>query len=98
MVGYNEYQPINLPWLNVIPSHWEVRRNKNIFSETKEEVGHKFSKYTLLSLTINGIIPRDMSGGGKFPASFDSRGYLLALHFHSTLYFQRTYWCLIMFA
>lgn len=71
MVRYNDYQIIDLPWLKEIPAHWDVRRNKNIFTEMKEEVGDRASDYTLLSLTLNGIIPRDMDGGGKFPQSFD---------------------------
>ncbi len=71
MSAYAEYQDINLPWLKAIPAHWEVRRNKNIFTEQKEIVGKKSSNYTLLSLTLNGIVPRDMDGGGKFPESFD---------------------------
>lgn len=71
MNRYSEYKPINLPWLANIPSHWDIRRNKNVFTELKEEVGEKSSAYTLLSLTLSGIIPRDMDGGGKFPASFD---------------------------
>lgn len=36
----------------------------------KEEVGEHSSEYTLLSLTLNGIIPRDMDAGGKFPSDF----------------------------
>lgn len=71
MSGYAEYRGVNLPWLKAIPAHWEVRRNKNIFTEQKEIVGEKSSDYTLLSLTLNGIVPRDMDGGGKFPESFD---------------------------
>lgn len=71
MSGYAEYREVNLPWLKAVPAHWEIRRNKNIFSEQKEIVGERSADYTLLSLTLNGIIPRDMDGGGKFPESFD---------------------------
>lgn len=70
MRAYSDYQMINLPWLKQIPSHWEIRRNKNIFTEMKEEVGERSSEYTLLSLTLKGIIPRDMEAGGKFPSDF----------------------------
>lgn len=70
MSAYTEYQTINLPWLKEIPVHWKVQRNKNIFVEQKEIVGEKSTEYTLLSLTLNGIVPRDMEGGGKFPESF----------------------------
>lgn len=71
MSGYAEYREVNLPWVKAVPAHWEIRRNKNIFTEQKEIVGEKSADYTLLSLTLNGIIPRDMDGGGKFPKSFD---------------------------
>lgn len=71
MNQYSRYQEIGLPWLQKIPAHWEIRRNKNVFIEQKEEVGENSSAYTLLSLTLRGIIPRDMDGGGKFPSSFD---------------------------
>lgn len=71
MSGYAEYREVNLPWLKAVPAHWEIRRNKNIFTEQKEIVGERSADYTLLSLTLNGIVPRDMDGGGKFPESFD---------------------------
>lgn len=70
MKSYSEYKEMNLPWLKTIPAHWEIRRNKNVFTEMKEEVGERSSEYTLLSLTLNGIIPRDMDAGGKFPSDF----------------------------
>ncbi len=68
---YEQYKNINLPWLNEIPYHWDIHRNKNIFTEMKEDVGTDSEQYRLLSLTLNGIIPRDMDGGGKFPGSFE---------------------------
>lgn len=82
MKAYEEYCTINLPWLQQIPAHWEIRKNKNIFTEMKMEVGSNFSDYTLLSLTLRGIIPRDMNGGGKFPESFEKykvvkKGYMV---------------------
>lgn len=82
MSKYNEYCKIDLPWLKEIPKHWKVWRNKNVFSEMKDEVGENSSQYTLLSLTLNGIIPRDLeSGKGKFPEKFDKykivkKGYM----------------------
>lgn len=81
MIGYKQYRAMDLPWLRQIPAHWEIRRNKNIFTEMKSEVGDKSADYILLSLTLNGIIPRDMDGGGKFPESFDKykivkKGYM----------------------
>lgn len=68
---YEKYKTINLPWLSKIPAHWGVHRNKNVFVEQKEEVGQYSDDYRLLSLTLRGIVPRDMDGGGKFPSSFE---------------------------
>ena len=48
MNKYNDYRQIDLPWLKDIPSHWGIRRNKNIFTEMKNEVGEDSDKYTLL--------------------------------------------------
>ena len=82
MNPYSKYKSIELPWLHNIPAHWDVWRNKNIFTEMKDEVGSSSDQYTLLSLTLNGIIPRDVeSGKGKFPESFDKykivkKGYM----------------------
>lgn len=73
MRKYESYQPMGLPWLSQVPQHWSISRNKNVFEESKETVGENFSQYTLLSLTLRGIIPRDVSSGkGKFPQSFDT--------------------------
>lgn len=71
MKQYDEYQAINLPWLKSIPAHWSLNRNKVFLQESKDVVGENSKDYTLLSLTLNGIIPRDISSGkGKFPSDF----------------------------
>ena len=60
-----------LPWLQYIPDRWKLMRNKDFLYEKKEIVGEKSSEYKLLSLTTQGIIPRDVdSGKGKFPSDF----------------------------
>lgn len=72
MRRYEKYRRIGLPWLEYIPYHWQALRNKNVFIEQKEVVGTNSSDYTLLSLTLKGIIPRNIEAGGKFPASFEN--------------------------
>ena len=70
---YESYVGIPLPWLSQMPSHWELLRNKNFLQESKKSVGVDSSDYALLSLTKQGIIPRDVaSGKGKFPKDFDT--------------------------
>ena len=72
MKKYDQYDLIGLPWMEKKPSSWTVTKNKCIFTESKELVGDKSKDYSLLSLTLRGIIPRDIeSGKGKFPQSFD---------------------------
>ena len=33
MNRYLQYKHIELPWLSEIPAHWDIVRNKNVFSE-----------------------------------------------------------------
>ena len=68
MNKYERYKKVNLPWLKEIPNHWEIIRNKNIF---KKSVGNRFQDYKLLSLSLKGVIERNLEAGGKFPANFE---------------------------
>ena len=69
---YDKYKNTDIAWLNKIPSHWTEFPNRYFFTELKNKVGKNSSKYTLLSLTKNGVIIRDLSEmKGKFPAEFD---------------------------
>ena len=59
------------PWIPEVPEHWEEHRCKNVLIETAVEVGDNATDYTLLSLTKNGVIIRDLSEGkGKFPKDY----------------------------
>lgn len=70
---YGEYKKIDLSWLNEVPSHWKITRNKNVMRLRKNVVGDQHDSYTLLSLTLNGIIARDMvNAKGKFPKDFST--------------------------
>ncbi len=64
-------KPSGNNWIGEIPVHWEVERNKNLLVDCKDTVGDDKS-YQLLSLTLNGVIIRDMEAGGKFPAEFNT--------------------------
>lgn len=70
---YDSYQKTGVSWLGDIPAHWELKKNKYLFTEQKSTVGKDSSKYTLLSLSLKGVIARDMENPqGKFPAEFDT--------------------------
>lgn len=61
------------PWINSAPISWKKVRHKNVLTEKKEVVGENHSQYTLLSLTIKGVIIRDTSSGkGKYPSDFST--------------------------
>ena len=70
---YEDFQSTDHKWIGNVPSHWEMRANKYIFSLKKQAVGKRSAEYDLLSLTLRGIIKRDMEDPeGKFPAEFDT--------------------------
>jgi type I restriction enzyme S subunit len=70
---YSSYKDSEAKWLGNIPSHWNTLSNKNIFKLKKNQVGKKSGDYVLLSLTLNGVIKRDMENPqGKFPAEFNT--------------------------
>lgn len=73
MKKYDQYKNSDVEWLGEIPEHWEALSNKFIFKLNKNLVGNKSSEYDLLSLTLNGVIKRDMENPqGKFPAEFNT--------------------------
>lgn len=63
-----------IEWIGEIPQSWDVLPNKYIMKKTKE-LCLKYSGQAILSLTMNGVIERDLGAGGKMPSSFD--GYQL---------------------
>lgn len=74
--GLNPAAPMKdsgIDWIGQIPAHWENMPNKYLFRLKKDTVGKRSAEYDLLSLTLRGIIKRDMENPeGKFPAEFDT--------------------------
>ncbi len=70
---YEKYQDAGVQWLDTIPQEWKMLRNQSQFNVVRNIVNEHSGDFVLLSLTLKGIIPRDVeSGKGKFPESFDS--------------------------
>ncbi len=69
---YGDYREPVGSWLGEIPSSWEIQRVKAALLLRKTSVGRFASKHVLLSLTLKGVIERDLGGGGKFPADFST--------------------------
>lgn len=73
MQKYSKYKDSGVKWLGEIPSHWEVLAIKHVLKLKKNIVGKQSSQFDLLSLTLKGVVKRDMENPeGKFPASFDA--------------------------
>lgn len=73
MRRYESYKDSGVEWLGEVPSHWNLIPNKYIFKLRKNVVGKRSSEYDLLSLSLKGVIKRDMANPeGKFPAEFDT--------------------------
>jgi len=72
MDRYEDYQEVDSYWYNQVPSYWEKTKNKYVFCQEKYVVGEDWENFTLLTMGKSGVKPRDMDGGGKFPASFEN--------------------------
>lgn len=60
----------DIKWADKIPEHWEVIPNKYLMKKIKN-ICPKYTDEKILSLTMNGVIIRDLDAGGKIPTSFD---------------------------
>lgn len=69
---YDSYKHSGVEWLGEIPEHWELLANKYVFKLKKNQVGKNSDNYDLLSLTLRGIVIRNIEDGGKFPAEYDT--------------------------
>lgn len=65
-----EMKDSGIEWVGDIPSHWNVLANKYVMSKIKD-IKSLYEGEDILSLTVNGVIIRDLDAGGKMPASFN---------------------------
>ena len=59
-----------IEWAEKVPAHWKVMQNKYIMKKIKN-ICPVYNGEDILSLTMNGVIVRDLDAGGKMPASFN---------------------------
>lgn len=59
-----------IEWVGEVPEHWNVMPNKYVMHKIKH-INPVYHGENILSLTMNGVIVRDLDAGGKMPASFD---------------------------
>lgn len=65
-----EMKDSGIAWVGAVPSNWGIMANKYLMKKIKV-VKPAYEDEDILSLTVNGVIVRDLEAGGKMPASFD---------------------------
>ena len=70
MNRYPEYKASVVDWIGEIPRHWKIVRGKFILSH-KKEINSDFQCNNLLSLTLYGVLKKDMnSTEGLIPSDY----------------------------
>lgn len=65
-----EMKDSGIEWVGQMPLAWDVVPNKYLMYKVKN-ICPVYNGEDILSLTTNGVIIRDLNGGGKMPTSFD---------------------------
>ncbi len=67
------FKDSGIEWLGEIPEYWKLIKCKNFFVLKSIPIGDLWNKTKLLSLTLNGVIERDINNPeGKFPSDFST--------------------------
>lgn len=64
-----------IEWIGNIPAHWQVIPHKYVMHKEKNICEH-YNGEDIISLTMNGVIVRDLTAGGKMPTTFDGYQYV----------------------
>lgn len=59
-----------ITWCGQIPNNWDVMPNKYVMYK-KKELCPVYNGEDILSLTMDGVVVRNLEAGGKMPATFD---------------------------
>jgi len=59
-----------IEWIGAIPDNWATSRHKYVMHKDKAICEH-YNGEDIISLTMNGVIVRDLNAGGKMPTTFD---------------------------
>ena len=65
-----EMKDSGIAWIGDIPESWKIQRYKHIMHKEKSLCEH-YNGEDIISLTMNGVIIRDLDAGGKMPTTFD---------------------------
>lgn len=70
-----EMKDSGIEWVGQIPKDWDVVPHKWVMHKVKK-ICEQYSGEDIISLTMNGVIKRDLTAGGKMPTSFDGYQYV----------------------
>lgn len=65
-----EMRDSGIEWCMKIPCHWKIMPNKYLMKKIKT-ICPLYDGEDILSLTMNGVIVRDLDAGGKMPTTFN---------------------------
>ena len=69
---YNSYKGSGVEWIGPIPSSWDLIRGKFVF-QNKKEINNENQESNLLSLTLNGVLNKDInSNDGLRPTEYST--------------------------
>lgn len=73
-----EMKNSGVAWIGDVPENWETIPNKYLMRKVKA-ICQKYSNEDVLSLTMNGVIKRDLDNpSGKMPSTFDGYQFVYA--------------------
>lgn len=73
--GNRPMKDSGIEWIGEIPAEWGVVPHKRIMHKVKE-IREQYNGEDVISLTVNGVVKRDLTAGGKMPTSFDGYQYV----------------------
>lgn len=73
--GERKMKDSGIEWIGEIPEEWEVLPHKYVMHKEKSICEH-YAGEDIISLTMNGVIVRDLTAGGKMPTTFDGYQYV----------------------
>lgn len=73
--GERKMKDSGVEWIGEVPEEWEVLPHKYVMHKEKNICEH-YTGESILSLTMNGVIVRDLNAGGKMPTTFDGYQYV----------------------
>ena len=70
-----EMKDSGIEWIGTIPDNWDIMPNKYLMWK-KKKICPVYNGEDIISLSMNGVIVRDLDAGGKMPTSFDGYQYI----------------------